>query len=242
MSRPTYSFGASVRGPLHVREGRPCEDAWLHATGVFGTLGVACDGMGSKPNAREGARAACYAVKEAVGRWARTPDAPLSYLCHLIEVLWRLRVHPLDPASAVTTCLFALALPDGAWIAGGLGDGLVATRTDGNLEVLVGERGSAFGNETEGLGASRGVASWRVSKLPASSRDRLAVLATDGVADDLELQRLGAFCDWLVDSTRELSPAERWRWLSAELRDWPTPKHLDDKTLVVIHTPEVANA
>ena len=108
MAQHTYIFGASVQGPLHRSEGRPNEDAWLHARGPFGSLAVVCDGLGSRPNARAGARAACAAVKEAVSRWSKAEDAPLSYLSHLVEVLWRLRLHPTPPDSAATTCLLAL--------------------------------------------------------------------------------------------------------------------------------------
>lgn len=59
-------FGASVRGPLHQREKRLNEDAWKGISGSFGTAIIVSDGMGSKPNARMGARMACQAVKEAL--------------------------------------------------------------------------------------------------------------------------------------------------------------------------------
>lgn len=234
MAQRTYSFGASVRGPLHRKERRPNEDAWLHAQGAFGALAVVCDGMGSKPNAREGSRAACAAVKEAVTRWSRADGAPLSYLPHLVEVLWRLRLHPTDPASAATTCLLALASPRGTWVVGGVGDGLAVARTGSEMQVVVGDRGGDFANETIGLGASRGPRAWTLIELPATESDRLVVLATDGVADDLLPEGLDGFCDWLIDTFGPMSPRERWIRLAAELREWPTPGHLDDKTLAVI--------
>ena len=235
MHQHTYSFGASVRGPLHRTEGRPNEDAWLHAQGSFGALAVVCDGMGSKPNAREGSRAACAAVKEAVSRWSKAEGAPLSYLPHLVEVLWRLRLHPTDPGSAATTCLLALATARGSWVVGGVGDGLAIARTGSDLQVIIGDRGEDFANETQGLGASRGPRAWTLVELPATERDRIVVLATDGVADDLVAERFDGFCDWLIDSFGPLAPRERWIRLAAELRKWPTPGHLDDKTLAVMY-------
>lgn len=129
VARHTYSFGASVRGPLHQREARANEDAWLHAKGTYGVMAVVCDGLGSRPNARFGSQAACLAVKEAVLRWSQSQGAPLRYLSNLIEVLWRLRIHPLEPSSAATTCLLVLASRSGAWVLGGVGDGLVLART-----------------------------------------------------------------------------------------------------------------
>ena len=236
MLHHTHSFGASVRGPLHRQEGRPNEDAWLRADGPFGTLAVVCDGMGSKPNARAGSRAACAAVKEAVSRWSRAEGAPLSYLSHLIEVFWRLRLHPTEPTSAATTCLLALVTARGTWVVGGVGDGLALARTGSDLRVIIGDRGKNFANETTGLGASRGPRAWTLAEFPPAEGERIAVLATDGVADDLLPERLDGFCDWLIGNFEHLTPRERWRALATELRDWPTPGHLDDKTLAVVLT------
>lgn len=239
MAQHSCIFGASVRGPLHRSEGRPNEDAWLHARGPFGALAVVCDGLGSRPNARAGARSACAAVKEAVSRWSKADDAPLSYLSHLVEVLWRLRLHPTPPNSAATTCLLALATVSGKCVVGGVGDGLALVRTGATLRVVVGDRGEHFANETMGLGASTGPRAWTLAEFLPTDAERIAVLATDGVADDLVPERLDGFCDWLIDAFEPLAPRERYNRLAAELRAWPTPGHLDDKTLAVLHCPPV---
>jgi serine/threonine protein phosphatase PrpC len=230
------SYGASVRGPLHRKEKHPNEDAWLHAKGAYGSLIVVCDGMGSRPQARHGAIAATAAVREAVSLWSQTESAPLAYLVHLIEVLWRLKIHPVTPADACTTCLMALARPAGEWVVGGIGDGLVLTRTGQELTIVIGDRLQSFGNETMALGVSGSSRAWNLQRLPPPEAERLVVLATDGVSDDLIPERLHDFCDWLVDDVHTLSPAQRWRLLVKELREWPTPRHLDDKTLAVLTT------
>ena len=238
--RPTAffvrSFGASCRGPLHRKEGRPNEDAWLRACGSFGSLVVVCDGIGSRPKARRGAQAACRAVREAVVRWAQADDAPIGYLIHLIEVCWRIRIHPASPGECATTCLWALARNNGEWVMGALGDGLLLYRTgQGPVSALIGEHRNGFGNETVALGASSGVKSWKVLQLPPTEEERLVVLATDGIADDLVPEKYGAFCSWISGELGMLEPSRRWRLLMAELEHWPTPKHLDDKTLAVLH-------
>ena len=229
-----------MRGPLHRQEGRPNEDAWLRTGGAFGALTVVCDGMGSKPNARTGSRAACCAVKEAVLRWAKVDNAPLSYLPHLIEIFWRLRIHPTEPGSAATTCLFAFASKNGRWVLGGVGDGLALARTGSELRIVVGNRREGFSNETTGLGVSPGIRAWQLMELPPTKQDRMAVLATDGISDDLIPEKLNEFCEWLVEASHGLSQAERSRALASELRAWPTPGHLDDKTLAILHAPVAA--
>lgn len=229
------SYGASIRGPIHRHEGTPNEDAWLRAQGSFGALIVVCDGMGSRPQARLGAQAACAAAREAVMRWIRADGAPTSYLAYLIEVLWRLRIHPHLPHDAATTCLLALARKNGEWIVGGIGDGLAVVKDDdAPISVIIGDRQDTFSNEAPALGISPGPKAWELVLLPASPLPRLAVLATDGVADDLLPEKLDEFALWLFERFHDLQPAQRWRQLSAELRAWPTPRHLDDKTIAVL--------
>lgn len=241
MKRTPISYGASVRGPMHRREGKPNQDAWLRTSGRFGSLVVVCDGMGSKLNARMGARAACAATREAVVRWSKVDGAPVSYLAHLVEVLWRLRVHPGDPSDAATTCLLAFVGASGQWVVGGVGDGLVATRTgDEPVIRFMGDRDSNFGSETSALGVSHGPKAWKLTVLPPTESDRLVVLATDGAADDLIPEKLDAFCNWLVDEFLDIAPPKRWRQLQTELRNWPTPRHIDDKTVALLRVPAMA--
>jgi hypothetical protein len=37
-----------------------------------------------------------------------------------------------------------------------------------------------------------------------------------------------------MDDFAGMTPSQRWRALQRELKDWPTPHHTDDKTLVVL--------
>ena len=241
MKQPLTSYGASVRGPAHKRDGVPNEDAWLRAEGSFGSLIVVCDGMGSRPHARLGARAGCVAVREAVKRWTRANEAPLLYLAHLIEILWRLCVHPYLPRDAATTCLLALARKNGEWVVGGIGDGLVAVKTGFTpVSVVVGDRTDGFSNETSALGLFPCARAWQINLLPPTKMARLAVIATDGIAEDLVPEKIDGFCQWLVDNFRDLDPKQRWRQLIAELRAWPTPRHLDDKTIAILTTSGMA--
>ena len=235
MAKPTISFGASVRGPFHAHQGVPNQDAWLRTEGRFGSLIVVCDGLGSRLHSRLGARAACLAVREAVSRWYNNDLPPVSYLAHLVEVFWRLRIHPIEPMDAATTCILALACPDGTWVVGGVGDGLAAVMENGQRVVrVIGDRREAWGNETMALGMSIDARAWELVVLPPSVGERAAVLATDGVADDIIPEKLGYFCRWLIDDFRHLEPHHRWSRLVLELRNWPTPKHLDDKTVAVL--------
>ena len=106
----------------------------------------------------------------------------------------------------------------------------VVRRADASTEWIVGPREVGFGSCTEALG---GGGTWQTLTLQWRAGD-IVVLATDGVADDLLEDRVGDFAHWLVDGFATLSPHRRWTALARELRSWPTPRHIDDKTVAVL--------
>lgn len=233
---PIEVFGATVRGPAHIAEGVPNQDAW--GRGRVGTahIVVVSDGMGSRPHAQDGARAACRAVVDAVRQWRRHPDAPVDILLGLVHLLWRARVAPKTPEQCACTCLFAIVEPDGSGVAAQLGDGLVVLRDGDHVSTLAERSRDVFANETCALGVTSRISAW--TKLQFDSRKRSLILCTDGVADDLLSDRLGKFVDWLITDVRLEGPARRRHVLERALRGWPTPNHLDDKTIAVVHVLE----
>lgn len=227
---PDDYFGASAVGPRHRAEGKPNEDSWLGARGAFGTLVVVSDGMGSRRDARRGARMACRAVLDAVRAWHKAGAHCLDDLLGRIEPLWCSLIAPAIARDCAATCLFALAHVRGQVHVAAIGDGVALLRTRRGLEWVVGPRAAGFANETDALGHS---APWTSRSFPRAGGD-VVVLATDGVADDLLPERIDGFVQWLMDDFAGMAPSERWRALQRELKEWPTPHHTDDKTLVVL--------
>ncbi|RKG56898.1 protein phosphatase 2C domain-containing protein [Corallococcus sp. AB011P] len=227
---PDDYFGASTVGPRHRSEGKRNEDSWLGARGAFGTLVVVSDGMGSRREARRGAQMACRAVLKAVRAWHKAGAHGLDELLVRIEPLWCSLIAPSIARDCAATCLFALAHVHGQVHVAAIGDGLALLRTQRGMEWVVGPRASGFANETDALGHS---ASWASRSFPRAGGD-VVVLATDGVADDLLPERMNGFVQWLMDDFAGMAPSNRWRALQRELKDWPTPHHTDDKTLVVL--------
>lgn len=231
-------FGASVVGPRHRAEGKLNEDSWLGARGAFGTLVVVSDGMGSRREARRGAQMACRAVLDAVRAWHKAGARELDELLVRIEPAWCALIAPASVRECAATCLFALAHAYGQLHVAGIGDGLALVRSRPGLEWVVGPRSGGFANETAALGHS---ASWTSRSFPRA-RGQVVVLATDGVADDLLPERVDGFVQWLMDDIAGMAPSQRWRALHRELKDWPTPHHTDDKTLVVLKQREAVPA
>lgn len=225
--------GASVRGPAHCSQARPNEDAWRRASGAFGTVLVISDGVGSRPQARLGAQMACRAVCGAVRGW-RGGRVVLSRLLQQIESDWRRGIAPANPCDSAATCLFAWMRPKGQLIVAGKGDGMaVAIRPNRKPHWVVGPRALGFANETMALGASTELETWEHWSLKGSS-EIAVVLATDGVSDDLLPERANDFVSWLVAQSRRRTPRARSRAIRHQLLNWPTPNHLDDKTLTVL--------
>ena len=151
-----------------------------------------------------------------------------------MEVLWRLELPPCSPSDFATTCAFVLRDPEGHVLIAGLGDGLaVVAGKDGMLSTLGGRDSGAFGDETLALGTAHRIDDWWIKVEPPGD-GRTVVLATDGVADDLDGSRLGGFVNWLADDIGGIEPAARWRRLQRELLNWPVPHHVDDKTIAIL--------
>ncbi len=225
---------SSVRGPLHVRDGLPCQDAWLAVADARASLAVVCDGMGSRPRSREGARAATLAVRDAWRLWKRSQVGSVEDLVRIVEASWRLRLGNVPAVDAATTCLVYAEDGHGRAALAQLGDGLIARRSPAGTVAVHPTRSEGFGL-TLALGTPHTLTDWSFGLVEPLAAGEVLLLATDGVSEDLEPDRLGDLAAWVVD---DLGPLQRpGRALTRQLRNWPVPHHQDDKTLLIMWKP-----
>lgn len=233
LDKPEY-VGASVRGPSNAALKNPKQDAWAVFHRRWGTLGIVCDGLGSKPKSRLGAQAACLAVRDMV-KQVDELNSLTNLESHLnaIEQNWLDRIYPHTPNDCMTTCLFCLFTKDG-WFGAQLGDGFLgALLTDGNLATCVADDELTF-NLTNGLGDYSQAKSWRtLGPFPAKQVHSI-FMATDGVSDDIPLDSIPMLLKELINEYQPLSQVKRYQQLRKELFEWATPHHLDDKTLLAL--------
>jgi hypothetical protein len=235
VTRYVDSLVVTETGPGHCKDGQLNQDACLCSNGQYGRLIVVSDGLGSRTRASQGSKNACLAARDAVRYWSMNPLSPPERLAPLIQALWRSRIAPHPPEDCATTCILALRQRTGAWVIGGIGDGLAAIRLGRReLKYIIGGQRRGFLNETVGLGTSKSSNDWQFVTIPPPPAPTAAIIATDGVSDDLIPEKTGLFTAWLVDELRGLPARQRSQRLRAMLRKWPTPNHSDDKALGVI--------
>jgi hypothetical protein len=195
------------------------------------TVVAVSDGVGSAPDATRGSAAACAATIRSADGWRRAGFPEGGSWTSDLGRTWEALVAPANPADCQATCLVAVARSSGVLTVATVGDGLVLVRrADGGIEWMLGPRGGGFAGDTEALGGRH---RWQERSTRWAPGD-IALMATDGVADDLVPELAGDFAGWLVTSFADLPARLRWRAIASELRAWPTPGHQDDKTIVVL--------
>ena len=95
-----------------------------------------------------------------------------------------------------------------------------------------------FSNTTDGLGRDFSLKPWKWTIIPTGEVSGI-LLATDGVADDLEEQYAGVFLRGIIDAARTDGPKVVEKDLTAILENWPVAGHSDDKTIAGIFREEL---
>lgn len=114
----------------------------------------------------------------------------------------------------------------------GLGDGIALVQVAGNpIHLWTGRNSLEFTNSTLALGAPHKASDWQLHHLARIETPWKLALASDGVSEDLDPEKVPHFTAWLDQVSRLRSPA---RGLRRALASWPVPAHSDDKTLAVI--------
>ncbi|MBM3493724.1 MAG: protein phosphatase 2C domain-containing protein, partial [Armatimonadetes bacterium] len=189
------------------------------------------DGLGSRSGARVGARAAVRAASRAWRSWSKAVAPDPSDFVRLLEVLWRLDLAATAAADACATLLFVGVRLDGSGLCAQLGDGLIAERANDAVRCLTPER-TSYASVTTALGAPHGLADWLLTPLEPVAPGTVFLLATDGVADDLVPERLSDLVSWLLAEFGD--PPGGGARLRKALNQWPVPRHLDDKSIVLL--------
>ncbi|OWV07001.1 MULTISPECIES: PP2C family serine/threonine-protein phosphatase [unclassified Fibrobacter] len=223
---------ASVRGPGHVKDDKPNQDcAFVGFVGKF-LLVMVCDGLGSHSHSDYGAKILCGLFPECFLEWSKYRPNKIDDLLRLLQSRWLIRVRSLGVDTCGCTCQLAILNPKGKGWTAQLGDGMTLVCHDGEISKFT-EGKSGYGNETVAMGDCNLQPYWRKSKVDLSSPGDRLLIMTDGISEDILPQAEGKFVstfDLFFGKSRSSGENE----LTKELINWPTPHHLDDKTIVAI--------
>jgi serine/threonine protein phosphatase PrpC len=112
------------------------------------------------------------------------------------------------------------------------GDGIVTIRrSNGSLNILP-MKAKAFQNTT-GTVSSQSATDWSTFSETIQPGDAV-LMATDGIADDLDAAKIGDFIAHLLTAYLPLPGPIRSARIRAALHKWPTRHHRDDKTFVIL--------
>lgn len=223
-------YGATVRGPGHIASGLPNQDSWSRRHRSWGDVLVVSDGVGSKPKAQYGSRAACKAVAQALQDRHAVVEGHLD----AVKSRWLSFIAPFDASDCAATCLFVIRPDAGPIQVGVLGDGLGAVlKVDGTVEFLEYSKSAGFANVTTALSASTTPDDWKFARF-AQEEVQAVVLCTDGIADDLEQATRSDFVLAWTTHLAALSDTAAGRRIREMMRNWPVPGHCDDKTMACL--------
>lgn len=229
------TFGATVRGPGHIKNGLPNQDSFLIREYKAGTVLVVSDGVGSCKNSDMGSKAVCRAVAASLHDYMNTGDraADIKDVLRLIHARWLFNLSPLIADTCCATVLFAL-VQQSRIITGRLGDGMICAAINGREIVITDSKENSFSNVTQCMRYGFRYEDWDIQEFREPEFDFL-LLATDGIADDISLneKKFGFSRKFALEY---LAEEQRLRSLRIRqmLNSWPVPHHSDDKTVACI--------
>jgi len=230
------SWGQTEIGPLHIKSGGPNQDAWLTRHFDWGDIIVVSDGLGSKSLSDKGSQAACAAVIAMAEYWYNFPEITPEKLLSYLHKSWLLKIKGMEINECACTCLFVIRLYEEVFAAQ-LGDGLLAIykETPESIKQLsMPYVEGHFSNQTEALQEKFLLKDWQYQRLKSDDMDAF-LLCTDGISDDLDSAHIDGFVKDVYQYYRLKEHKVISEELTAWLKNWPVPKHSDDKTIACLY-------
>ena len=235
------SWGTSVIGPMHIKKGISNQDSWMSRQYKWGNVVVVSDGLGSKPHADHGSRAACLAVFETAKTYKHNRHAEIKDILRLIHANWLVKISPFSPYDCSSTCLFAIQI-EKKMILGQLGDGLITVHGDlpEKSFILNNRNPEFFSNMTYCLTGEFKYEQWKSITIKTENCNSV-ILCTDGISDDLKESKELDFTLEVAEHYKKHNARTRVTEIKKWLKEWPVPHHSDDKTIACLYRKEVCS-
>jgi serine/threonine protein phosphatase PrpC len=186
------------------------------------------DGLGSACKSHIGAQIACDVV---VNYFKSQQEISSEIISESILTEWKRRIEtkPLEHRSYLTTNSFVVALKNEMKIiVGRIGDVLVSLKID---DILFSIKSSEkdFLNETEALGCENQAYNIEIFDY---KKDVDFLIASDGIGDELVLERMTELFDYFKNKYRKINNKHRHYIFKEEIKNAFYKKNADDKTII----------
>ena len=199
------AIAVTVRGRRHIESNEPNQDAMYICTNKDNGIAVVADGLGSCRYSELGAKIAVDStvsvLQEHLARYQHGFFME-NIIAKKIVNDWRLELGA-KATQADSTLLFC-AVAKSYLLVGGIGDGLAQwCFTDGTIGCLNGY--DLFTNHTNSLAMPEAVRKFEVQIIPVLPQHLpvIILLASDGIADDLEKNKKQLLAQYLCDKVLE---------------------------------------
>lgn len=227
------TLGASVVGPSHAGAGRENEDTWASVKATEGAVIAVADGVGSVAHARQGSQAAVDVALQVGQQWLRRV-LEAERIPAAVTAGWAGTVAVGEPGlrDFATTIAVAGVRSDGSTALAWLGDGLVRAEVAGH--IFGSSDHDDIWDATPALNGSIPDPRWQVTEAAGFGVGDGIVLATDGVRDDLRMERVPGLIRAISDAVAASNENAVAARLEDDLAAWATPGHRDDKTIAFL--------
>ena len=228
------SWGASMIGPAHIKLNIVNQDTYLSRHFFWGDVLVVADGLGSHMYSHEGSKAICRAVVSVAKIYSNVKHKNIQRFLKRVQSKWLEELGSFSPKEASSTVLFVVRYKK-EFIVCQLGDGIImGFSNDGNSFILNENKDESFSNITHSLKKNIDFENWKVKHLKNMSF-KTFVLLTDGVSDDLVMNKELEFGEGLYKNNLRYSKKRVEKSLKYMLMNWPVPNHSDDKTIACLY-------
>ncbi|WP_180379752.1 protein phosphatase 2C domain-containing protein [Campylobacter devanensis] len=221
-----FGWYNSVIGPLHLQNGTPNQDyAQLYISNKI-TIGVVCDGLGSKKYSHIGSKTLANSLIKCAKNFDFSKD--ISLFKPLLKSIWDIEKYPYNDADTGTTLLFCI-IQKGIIRVGMVGDGAIVLLGKGN-HIITPEKNNSFGNITSSFGANSNILWYDYSVNDIDG----VVMFTDGIADDLIPEKMIKFASDFIAEYKNKHIVQRKILINKWLNNWPVRGHSDDKSILAL--------
>ena len=161
------SFGVSMIGPGHIKNGIPNQDYFMEKHSNHFDCIVVSDGVGSCVRSDRGSQVACCAVIDTISAFNVNESIPdRNLLLEQIKKNFLAGITPFPAKECSATCLWAIRFARKI-ILGMLGDGLVACLLkDGTVTSLTDDKSEGFSNLVSPLSEKTTPKDWKYVEIP----------------------------------------------------------------------------